>query len=182
MVRWNHWLSRDEFEWTLGDGEGQGSQHAAVHGVTKSQTWLSNWITNILKIIIWNISKRIGHLYLSYILKKLKSVCCCIFYMAEVKIPKYCRKAALGIEWDHQSLLVSSGVFPFTLIQLFSHVWLFTSPWTVTLQASLFLGFSRWEYVSGLSFPPLGDLPTQGLSLHLLHWQVTSLPLSHWPY
>ena len=25
-----------------------------------------------------------------------------------------------------------------------------------------------------------GIFPTQGLNLHLLHWQVDSLPLSHW--
>ena len=42
--------------------------------------------------------------------------------------------------------------------------------------------FSRQEYWSGLPFPPPRDLPTQGLNrslLHLLYWQVHSLPLSH---
>ena len=45
---------------------------------------------------------------------------------------------------------------------------------------SLFMGFPRQEYLSGLPFPPPGDLPGQGsnlLLLHLLHWQVDSLPL-----
>ena len=45
MVGWHHWLSGHEFEQTLGDGKGQGVWHAAVHGVAKSQTWLSNWTT-----------------------------------------------------------------------------------------------------------------------------------------
>ena len=38
------------------------------------------------------------------------------------------------------------------------------------------MGFSRQEYWSGLPFPPPGIFPTQGSNLHLLHWQVDSLP------
>ena len=44
------------------------------------------------------------------------------------------------------------------------------------------MGFFRQENWSWLSFPPLGDLPTQRSNLcvwHLLHWQVDSLPLSY---
>ena len=37
--------------------------------------------------------------------------------------------------------------------QLLSHVQLLASPWTVVHQASLFMGFFRQEYWSGLSFP-----------------------------
>ena len=46
-------------------------------------------------------------------------------------------------------------------------------------QAPLSMGFSRQEYWSALPFPSPGHLLTQGLNLHLLHWQVDSLPLSH---
>ena len=42
MVGWNHQLNGHEFAQALGDGEGQGSLVAAGHGVTKSQTPLSN--------------------------------------------------------------------------------------------------------------------------------------------
>ena len=42
MVGWHHQLNRHEFEQTLGDSEGQGGWHAAVHGVTESQTWLND--------------------------------------------------------------------------------------------------------------------------------------------
>ena len=42
---------------------------------------------------------------------------------------------------------------------MLSRVRLFATPWTVALQAPLFTGFSRQEYVSGLPFPALGDLP-----------------------
>ena len=44
MVRWHHWLNGHECEKTSGDDE---VWHAAIHGVTKSQTWLSNWTTTI---------------------------------------------------------------------------------------------------------------------------------------
>ena len=37
------------FEQALGDGEGQGSLAAAVHGLTKSWTWLRHWTTTITK-------------------------------------------------------------------------------------------------------------------------------------
>ena len=36
---------------------------------------------------------------------------------------------------------------------------LFVTIWTIARQASLFIGFSRQEYWSGLPFPPPGDLP-----------------------
>ena len=36
MAGWHHRINRREFEWTLGVGD-------AIHGVAKSQTWLSDW-------------------------------------------------------------------------------------------------------------------------------------------
>ena len=42
MAGWSHQLNGHEFEQTMGDTEGQGSQSAAVHGVAKSWTSLSN--------------------------------------------------------------------------------------------------------------------------------------------
>ena len=41
----------------------------------------------------------------------------------------------------------------------------FTTPWTVACQASLFMGFSRQEYWSGLPFPPPGHFPNPGIEL-----------------
>ena len=43
MVGWHHWLNGHEFEQAPGDGKGQGSLVAAIHGVTKSWTQLSDW-------------------------------------------------------------------------------------------------------------------------------------------
>ena len=45
MVGWHHRLNGHEFERTPGDSEGQGGQCAAVHGVAKSQTQVSDQTT-----------------------------------------------------------------------------------------------------------------------------------------
>ena len=42
------------------------------------------------------------------------------------------------------------------------------------------VGFSRQEYGSGLSFPPLGDLPDTGIESESPALQADSLLLSHW--
>ena len=39
----------------------------------------------------------------------------------------------------------------------------FATPWTVTHQAPLSMGFARQEYSSGLPFPPQGDIPNPGI-------------------
>ena len=44
----------------------------------------------------------------------------------------------------------------------FSHVWLFVTPWTVSFQATLSIGFSRQEYWNGLLASSPGDLPNPG--------------------
>ena len=43
MVGWHHQLDGLESEQALGVGDGQGSWRAAVHGVSKSQSQLSEW-------------------------------------------------------------------------------------------------------------------------------------------
>ena len=48
-------------------------------------------------------------------------------------------------------------------VKSFSHVWLFATPWTVSHQAPLSMGFSRQEYWSGLPFLSPGDLPDPGM-------------------
>ena len=55
MVGWHHWLNGHEFEQAPGNGKGQGSLDQGsplVHGVVKSQTWLSNWTTTTEKIYL----------------------------------------------------------------------------------------------------------------------------------
>ena len=53
MVGWHHWVNGHEFEQTRWDGKRQEVWRAAVHGVTKSQTQLSNWTTTTNKQTNW---------------------------------------------------------------------------------------------------------------------------------
>ena len=46
MVGWRHWLNGYEFQETVKDRE---VWSAAVHGVAKSQTWLSDWTITTMK-------------------------------------------------------------------------------------------------------------------------------------
>ena len=48
------------------------------------------------------------------------------------------------------------------LLSCFSHVRLFATPWTESLQAPLSMEFSRQEHWSGLPFPSAGNLPDPG--------------------
>ena len=54
-------------------------------------------------------------------------------------------------------------IIPCMCVCMLGHVWLFVTPWTVACQAPLSIGFSRWEYWSGLPFPTPGDLPDLGI-------------------
>ena len=47
-------------------------------------------------------------------------------------------------------------------VRSLSHVQFFATPWTVAVQASLSMEFSRQEYWSGLPFASPGDLPNPG--------------------
>ena len=42
MVGWHHQLTGHGFGWTPGVSDGQGGLHAAVHGVAKNRTRLSD--------------------------------------------------------------------------------------------------------------------------------------------
>ena len=64
-------------------------------------------------------------------------------------------------------------------MKLLSRVQLFVTPWTVALQASLSVGFSRQEYWSELPFPSPEDPPDPGIEPASPAWQVDSLSLSH---
>ena len=51
------------------------------------------------------------------------------------------------------------------MLNHFSHVQVFVTPWTVAGQAPLSTGFSRQEHRSGLSFPSPRNLPNPGIEL-----------------
>ena len=62
------------------------------------------------------------------------------------------------------------------LVSSFSRVRLFATPWTLTGQAPLSMGFSRQEYWSALPCPPPGDLPKPGIEPRSPMLQADSLP------
>ena len=64
------------------------------------------------------------------------------------------------------------------VVQFLSHVQLFVTPWTVALQAPLFMGFSRQEYWSRLPFLSVDNLPDPGMKPVSPAWQANSLVLS----
>ena len=66
---------------------------------------------------------------------------------------KLCKKMSFSVIFCYDLLLFSH----------FSRVRLFSTPWTVALQAPLYLGFSSQEFWSGLPFRTLGDLADPGI-------------------
>ena len=56
VVGWHCWLDRHEFEQATGVGDGQGSI-GVLHGVTQSQTWLSDWTELMPYIYVSNNHK-----------------------------------------------------------------------------------------------------------------------------
>ena len=64
------------------------------------------------------------------------------------------------------------------MLSCFSHVQLFVTTWTIAHQAPLPMGFCKEEYCSGLPCPPPGGLEIELHLLHLLYWQMGSLPLA----
>ena len=127
---------------------------AAVHGVAKSQTRLSNWTE--LKDI-------------------MHTKCLAVFHK---------NKSSITTTYHVLSLLLVLFLFSVlcvcVCVSCFSHVWLFVTPWTIPCQTPRSMGFSRQEYWSGLPCPPPGDLPDSGtelaylISFALLAWFLTT--------
>ena len=66
----------------------------------------------------------------------------------------------------HQSYWIRAhlrGLTCVCMLSRFSHVWVFTTLWTVSLQAPLSMEFSKEDYWSGLPCPTPGDLPNPGI-------------------
>ena len=70
------------------------------------------------------------------------------------------------------TLKVSTLKSVFCVLSHFNHVWLCVTPWTVALQSPVSMGFTRQEYWGGLPCPSPGNLPTQGLNLHLFDCKI----------
>ena len=64
------------------------------------------------------------------------------------------------------------------MLSHFRHVKLFATLWSIALQAPQSIGFSRWEYWSGLPCPSPGALPDSGIESTSPALQADSLLLS----
>ena len=80
------------------------------------------------------------------------------------------------ISWHLNFLISKMGICCGLVAKLFPTL---LQPQGLAHQDLLSKGFPRQEYWSGLTFPSPGDILDQGSNLHLLHWQVDSLPLNH---
>ena len=79
--------------------------------------------------------------------------------------------------YSRSLLIICFAYISVFILSCFGRVWLFVTPWTVTLQVPLSMWFSRREYWSGLPWPPPGDLPQPGIepvSLMSLRWLAGS--------
>ena len=72
--------------------------------------------------------------------------------------------------------MISTNVMTSIEVKLLSRVWLFVTPWTLSYQAPLSMGFLRQEYWSGLLFPSPGDLPNPGIEPWSPALQADALP------
>ena len=84
------------------------------------------------------------------------------------KAKKYVRYSAIrNLDKEWQNIMVDGAEFinrHVFVLSCFSLVWLFATPWNVSQQSPVFMGFPSQEYWSGLPSLPSGDLPNQGLN------------------
>ena len=129
---------------------------AAVHGITKSRTWLSDW-TELKKLFNVN-SKNLYHTNTEYIsaaaaAKSLQS-CPTLYDPIDGSPPGSPVPGILQtrtLEWVAISFF---NAWEWKVkVKSLSHVWLLANPWTAAYQAPPPMVFSRQEYWSGLPLP-----------------------------
>ena len=130
--------------------------HAAIHGVVKSRTQLSDWTELNWTWLHWSVKRfqNNGAFKFCFNVQSQETL------MASLSHTH-------GHNWPH---CVWGCV-----CAMLSHVRLFGTSWRVAYQAPLSLGFPRQEYWSGLSFASPGDLPNPGMEPGFLRspaWQI----------
>ena len=146
--------------------EDRGDWHAAVHGVTKSWTRMSDW----------TMTNGIGMYTLLY-LKRITNKNYCI---ADGTLFNVMWQPGWEGRLGEKGSMYMYGWVPLLFTQNYhnivnwlfvvvvvaqslNHVWFFATPWMVAHQPPLSMGFPRQEYWGGLPFPPPGDLLNLGI-------------------
>ena len=139
---WEDWMAPlTQWTWVWAGSRSwwwQGSWRAAVHGVTKSQTWLRDWTAAAAA-------------------KSLQScpTLCDPIDSSPPGSPIPGILQARTLEWATISF---SNAWKWKVkVKSLSHVWLLVTPWTAAYQAPPSMGFSRWEYWSGVPLSPPSD-------------------------
>ena len=125
--------------------------HAAVHGVTKSQTQLSDWTTTTIHFeFTFAYSFKECSAAAAKLLQSYLTLCDPV----DGSLPG---SSILGIlqtrmlEWF--AISISSAWKWKVKVKSLTRVWLFMTPWTAAYQAPPSMGVCRQEYWSGLPFP-----------------------------
>ena len=92
------------------------------------------------------------HAYINYLCCALKTNIICQLYITKIVCWRYQLNCTVTTKTCECPLRIPSLKTVCVLCH-FSPVWLFVTPWTITLQAPLSMGFSRQKYWSGLPFP-----------------------------
>ena len=140
----------------------ENSMDFTVHGVTKSQIWLSDLHfhrTAYSEKASWR--RQGSGLDLLWSLSPFK-VCFCLFWFLPLRRParasgwKSLKEASLKrniMIMNKEKDRMQTLLLLLLLLSRFSRVWLCATPETASYQAPLSLGFSRQEHWSGLPFP-----------------------------
>ena len=183
MVGWHHWVNGCEFEQAPGDGKGQGSLRAVVHGVAKSQTRLSDrTTTTILRaycLFVW-VSEASG---MERGVWKDADILGVIYWPGKTGREK-CVANDAQVFWFEEP----GG----TQVVKFRYLWDIRTHCSVAKLCLMLCDpmdcsppdSSPWNIPGkntkvGCHFLLQGIFPTMGLDPCALHWQVDSLPLSH---
>ena len=154
----------------------RGRQRLAWGGSSQFYAVGLKYGTKSKNILSWNphqkISKEVTRIPLSLFYKRNEGTGKSASWVIIIKPVNICIDLLLLLSWlvminvkvaDILNLHAIPVCLTILLAWVFSHVWLFVSPWTVARQAPLSMEFSRQEFWSRLPFPTPRNFPDPGI-------------------